>query len=128
VTGQPTLLKAGASSGDYIWHDHNGWHLRVTHPGHQRVVFTGVITSPRPIHFERVQDERNDTIALADGGTRLTFRFVNYGYLDGADFVDSCAATTFRLADAGTLLTPNHIYLGTHAARPSNNPFTIRHD
>jgi len=45
VQGVPTLFHAGAAAGDYIWHDATGWHLRVTHRGTGRVVFSGRIVS-----------------------------------------------------------------------------------
>ena len=41
VQGQPATFAAGARAGDYIWHDATGWHLRFTHPGTARVVFSG---------------------------------------------------------------------------------------
>src|SRR2546423_14595351 len=43
--GRPSTLQDGASQGVYAWHDNDGWHLRVTHPGHDKVVFTGRIES-----------------------------------------------------------------------------------
>ena len=38
VQGVPTLFHAGGRAGDYIWHDANGWHLRVTHATSTRFV------------------------------------------------------------------------------------------
>src|SRR2546427_37402 len=49
VLGVPTLWHAGAGAGDYLWHDANGWHLRVTHRGTTRFVFTGRIVSSAPM-------------------------------------------------------------------------------
>src|SRR5262245_62175678 len=49
VQGVPTLFHAGGSAGDYVWHDATGWHLRVTHRGASRVVFSGRITASAPI-------------------------------------------------------------------------------
>ena len=55
VQGMPTNLHAGARGGDYFWHDKNGWHLRVTHHGKRKVVFTGRIVSSTPITVTGVQ-------------------------------------------------------------------------
>ena len=49
VQGVPTLWHAGARTGDYIWHDSRGWHLRVTHPGTRLAVFTGRIRAGAPM-------------------------------------------------------------------------------
>src|SRR2546428_9202959 len=49
VQGVPSLWHAGAAAGDYLWHDANGWHLRVTHRGTTRFVFTGRVVSSAPI-------------------------------------------------------------------------------
>src|SRR4029450_7168656 len=49
VHGMPTNLHPAARGGDYLWHNSNGWHLRVTHHGSRKVVFTGRIVSPTPI-------------------------------------------------------------------------------
>ena len=34
--GVPVTWKSGGRAGEYLWHDANGWHLRVTHPGSRR--------------------------------------------------------------------------------------------
>ena len=45
VDGRPTQLAPGAAAGLYLWHDRDGWHAFVTHPGHHKVSFTINVTS-----------------------------------------------------------------------------------
>ena len=126
VEGQPAHVHARAATGDYLWHDAGGWHLRVTHPTKKRLVFTGRITASSPITFARVRDESHDRTALSSDGKTLTFRFVNYGGIDGVDFTDACATTTtFALAVNGHRAPLDRLYVGAHSSRPRSNPFTI---
>ena len=126
VDGRPAHLHARAATGDYLWHDSNGWHLRVTHPTRQRMVFRGVISATAPISFQPVRDEKRDKVTLSADHKTLVFRFVNYGGIDGVDFTDSCASTTkFALALDGHRLGRNHIYIGANSARPLHDPFAI---
>ena len=126
VEGRPAHLHVRGATGDYLWHDDSGWHLRVTHPTKTRMVFRGVITASSPMTFQRVRDERQDQVTLADGGKTLVFRFVNHGGIDGVDFTDSCASTMkLALALNGHRLGRNHIYIGAHSARPAHDPFVI---
>jgi hypothetical protein len=126
VDGRPAHLHVRASTGDYLWHDSAGWHLRVTHPTRNRVVFRGVITASSPITFQRVRDEKRDRVALSSDKRTLTFRFVNYGGIDGVDFTDNCASTTrYAFALDGHRLSRNRIYIGAHSARPPHDPFVI---
>jgi hypothetical protein len=126
VEGRPGNLHVRGATGDYLWHDGNGWHLRVTHRTKHRTVFRGVIRSDAPMTFQRVRDEKQDKVWLSSDGKTLAFRFVNYGAIDGVDFADSCASTVkFGLLLAGHRLGLNHIYIGAHEARPDHNPFVI---
>ena len=126
VEGRPAHLHVRGATGDYLWHDSTGWHLRVTHPTRSRMVFRGVITASNPMKFQRVRDERRDKVTLLNGGKTLVFRFVNYGGIDGVDFTDSCASTMkVALALNGHRVGRNHIYIGAHSARPGHDPFVI---
>ena len=126
VEGQPADLHVRGAAGDYLWHDSSGWHLRVTHRTTKRMVFRGVIVASGPLTFQRVRDEAHDKVALNSDGTRLVFRFVNHGGIDGVDFADSCATTLkFALAVNGHHLSRNGIYIGSQSARPDHNPFAI---
>lgn len=126
VEGRPADLHVRGAAGDYLWHDANGWHLRVTHRTSKLMVFTGAIVASAPMTFQPVRDERRDKVALSTDGTRLVFRFVNHGGIDGVDFTDSCAASLkFALAVDGHHLSRNGIYVGAQSARPAHNPFVI---
>ena len=83
VQGVPTLFHAGARAGDYIWHDSRGWHLRVTHSGTARVVFSGRIVSSAPLDAAPVKLEGRDYVAVSADRKVITYRMVNYGRIDG---------------------------------------------
>ncbi|HEX5825272.1 MAG TPA: hypothetical protein VFY18_12510 [Candidatus Limnocylindrales bacterium] len=126
VQGVPTLFHAGAQAGDYIWHDANGWHLRVTHVGSTRAVFTGRIVSSAPMTARAIRLEGGDTMALSADRLTLTYRFYNYGAVDGIDFKTACAR---RLAFSGSLngakLPVGRIWIGHGNHHPLQNPFAI---
>ena len=54
------MLKAGGRAGDYIWHSSTGWHLRATHPGTAKVIFSGRIVSTSPITVRPYRLEAGD--------------------------------------------------------------------
>jgi hypothetical protein len=126
VQGRPLKLHAGARGGDYIWHDVKGWHLRVTHAGTRKVVFTGRIVSSAPMTVTPVRLENADGITLSADKLTLTYRFRNYGRIDGFDVKTECAQ---RLSIAGSMggrkLPPNRIWLGRHGRHPLENRFVI---
>jgi hypothetical protein len=126
VQGVPTLFHAGAAAGDYTWHDANGWHLRVTHVGTTRAVFTGRIVSSAPMTAVPVRLEGGDMIALSADRLTLTYRFYNYGAIDGVDFKTGCAR---RVAFSGSLngvkLPVRRIWIGHDNRHPLENPFVV---
>jgi hypothetical protein len=126
VQGRPTLLQAGAAAGDYLWHDAYGWHLRVTHRGTTRAVFTGRIVSSAPMTATPIRLEGRDAVALSADRMTLTYKFYNYGHLDGIDFKTACA---HRLAVSGSLngvkLPTTRIWIGHGNRHPLQNPFTV---
>ena len=125
VEGQPTAFHAGAAAGDYIWHSSDGWQLRVTHPGSAKVVFTGQIVSSAPLTARPVALEASDWFAVSPDRRVITFRFTNYGHIDGINFRTDCALhLTFHLAMAGTALPITQIWLGRANTNPTSNPFT----
>ena len=96
VMGKPVGLTAGSRGGDYIWHDKDGWHLRVTHATDDKRVYTGVIHSTKPMTKEPVALEKTDSVKLSADRKTLTFSFANYGFIDGVDFTTDCSqAVTF---------------------------------
>src|SRR4051812_20976839 len=65
VQGQPVHFGAGSPSGDYLWHDRHGFHLRVTHARHDRRGYPGGITHPAPMEVDRGRPEKGDPGALS---------------------------------------------------------------
>lgn len=126
VDGRPAGLHVRGAAGDYLWHDAAGWHLRVTHRTAGRMVFAGVIVASGPMTFQPVRDEARDKVVSTADATKLAFRFVNHGGIDGVDFADSCA-TTLKLALVvdGHHLRRDRIYLGAQSTHPAHNPFVI---
>lgn len=127
VQGTPTSLHAGAASGDYLWHDSHGFHLRVTHPGSGRVVYTGVIHANEPMHFTRDRLEKGDVVALSKDRKTLSFAFGDYGHIDGVNFTTDHATkiTVSRLHIGDDGQNASEVYLGAGSAHPSSIPFTI---
>ena len=126
VQGVPTLFHAGARGGDYIWHDANGWHLRVTHAGTARVVFSGRIVSSAPLDEVPVKLEGRDYVALSADRKVITYRMVNYGRIDGFNFRTACAQRlTFTGNMAGSRLPTSRIWIGHNNRHPLQNPFIV---
>jgi hypothetical protein len=126
VQGVPTLFHAGARGGDYIWHDARGWHLRVTHAGTARVVFSGRIVSSAPLDAVPVKLEGRDYVALSADRKVITYRMVNYGRIDGFDFRTACAQRlTFTGNMAGSRLPTSRIWIGHNNRHPLQNPFIV---
>jgi hypothetical protein len=126
VEGRPTLLAAGTEAGDYLWHDNDGWHLRVTHRGQDRLVFTGRIQSSAPLAEDPVKLEPADQVSLSADRKTITFRFTNYGAIDGVDFTTACAQRlTFHFEIAGVDTPVGRIWLGHANRHPLQNPFVV---
>jgi hypothetical protein len=126
VQGQPLTLAAGARAGDYIWHNDSGWHLRVTHPGTMRVVFSGTIVSNAPLSVSSFKLERGDTFALSADKKTLTYRFANHGRIDGLDLRTACATRLWvKGSMAGVKLPTGRIWIGRAGRHPLQNPFVI---
>jgi hypothetical protein len=126
VQGVPTLFHAGAAAGDYIWHDVYGWHLRVTHRGTTRVVFSGRIVSSAPMTVTPVRLEIGDALSLSADRLTLTYRFVNHGAIDGVNIRTACARRlTFAGYMSGARLPTTRIWVGRNDHHPLSNPFTV---
>ena len=127
VQGVPVQWHAGARAGDYIWHDARGWHLRVTHVGSRLAVFTGRIVSGAPMSVSGAQLEGRDRFALSADKKVLTYRFTNYGHVDGLDIRTECSPwISFGGALSGTKLPVWRIWVGRTGAHPLQNPFVVR--
>ena len=126
VQGQPATFAAGARAGDYLWHDANGWHLRVTHPGTAKVIFSGTITSNAALTVRGYRLETGDGITLSADKRTLTYRFANHGRVDGLDFRTACASRLWLKGSmAGSKLPVGRIWIGRAGHHPLQNPFVI---
>jgi hypothetical protein len=126
VQGRPTLFHAGSRAGDYIWHDANGWHVRVTHATSSRFVFSGRIVSSAPLDAAPVRLEGRDFVALSADRKTITYRLVNYGGIDGFNFRTACARSLSFLGYMnGAKLPVARIWLGYYNVHPLQNPFIV---
>jgi len=124
--GQPANFHAGSEGGVYIWHTSDGWRLRVTHPGHDRVEFKGTITTGGRIHQVERRTESND-VAVNKSRHKVAYRFANYGYVDGLDFHMSCTrGFAVNATVNGQRLPADHVFIGADGHHPSQVPFTVR--
>jgi len=126
VMGNPDV-KPGQALGVYLWHGSNGYSLRATHPGHTKVVFAGRLSATNGFsHVTKVAFEKADWMKLSADGKQLTFRFTNYGYIDGINLAANCSRlirVNIQINGAGA--SPRQIMLGAHRSNPTSNPFTI---
>jgi len=125
--GKPATFVSGGRAGDYLWHNANGWHLRVTKVSSVRAVFSGRIRADKPITVTGVLLEKGDTFTLSADKLTLTYRFVNHGRVDGLDFTTACAE---RLVIGGSMngakLPIGRIWIGAGGIHPLQNPFVLR--
>jgi hypothetical protein len=127
VQGVPKQWHAGARAGDYIWHDARGWHLRVTHVGSRLAVFTGRIVSGAPMTVGGAQLEGRDRFTLSADKKVLTYRFTNYGHIDGLNITTDCAPwIDFGGSLNWSRLPVARIWIGANGVHPLQNPFVVR--
>ena len=125
-TAQSIRLHAGAKGGDYIWHDARGWHVRVTHHGSGKVIFAGKIVSSAPMTVTPFRLENRDGITLSADKLTLTYRFRNYGRIDGFDVKTNCAQRLVIASSmAGHKLPVGRIWLGRQGVHPLENRFVL---
>jgi hypothetical protein len=124
VLGSPQV-KPHQAMGVYLWHGPHGYALRVTEATSKRLVVTGTITVSGDISkVQAVRNEKDDSIKV-DGQT-LTFRFVNYGGIDGVNFAAECSKTVqVALRSDGHALAPTSVFLGSHRQHPTSVPFAV---
>ena len=127
VQGRPKSFSGGDRGGDYLWHDLDGFHLRVTHKANERVVYTGVIHSSAPMTMDRVRLEKGDAVALSADRRTIVFAFANHGHVDGVNFHTACAGrlTVSRLHAGSHRLPADRVYLGAFGVHPAHVPFTL---
>jgi hypothetical protein len=126
--GRPPRLDAGDAAGDYLWHDSDGWHLRVTHQNDHHQLWSGVLTTTGTFSdVSAVKLERNDHFTVGPEKHAIAFRFNNYGGIDGLDFRTHCApGIHFNLRADGALVNPTEVIIGHGDDNPPMVPFTIR--
>jgi hypothetical protein len=128
VQGRPDGFEAGDAGGVYMWHDADGWHLRVTHRQDDKAVFRGQIVTRgtvRDVHA--VRDEAGDKVRTGGKAHVIRFSFANHGQVDGLDFHTTCApALRLELGAGGKHLPASRVFLGHAAVHPDSNPYTIR--
>jgi hypothetical protein len=117
-----------AAEGYYLGVTGSTWSLIVTHPGGARVVFTGTVTLNAGAFsdIDPVQLESSDSVQA--GHQTLTFRFVDFGYIDGVQFTTSPANTKFTcaLTIGGHSAAASQIFLGGTLAHPHHgSPLTF---
>jgi hypothetical protein len=127
VQGAPMFFDAADRTGDYLWHDDTGFHLRVTHRGVGRDDFAGTITSPTPMHLSPIRLESYDRADLSPDGRTLNFVFADHGNIDGVDFTTECAdhLTVGPLSVNDYPLPPDRVFLGIGRTTPEHVPFDI---
>jgi hypothetical protein len=127
VQGAPAGFGAGSPSGDYLWHNTNGFHLRVTHAHSDLRVYSATITSSAPLRMERVRLEGADVAKLSANRRTIVFVFANHGYVDGIDFHTDCATrlTVSRLHIGNRNLDRHRVFLGAAKAHPAAVPFVV---
>jgi len=127
VQGQPSGIDPHTTAATYMWHDGNGWHIRVTHRGDNRKTFSGQLTTKGDfVNASPVRLEKSDQFQVSSDKHSLTFLFKNYGGIDGVNFHTHCAPSiTFAFQSDGTTTKPSHIVIGRNNHHPRNNPFTV---
>ena len=127
VNGKPAGFDAGDNGGVYLWHDADGFHLRVTHKTDDKAFVAGSIhTSGALVDVSGVALEGGDQFAVGPDHHEVTFRFVNYGHIDGLDFHTRCApALTMGFRADGHTLPIGRVVIGHLDGHPDTDPFTI---
>jgi hypothetical protein len=125
--GRPDGFTAGDTGGVYMWHDNDGWHIRVTHATDDKSTFSGfIVTTGHLVDVQAIALEKNDSLNVGAGGHSVTFRFENYGHIDGLDFHTRCAPSiTFGFARADHRLPADRVFVGDHKTNPARDPFRI---
>lgn len=124
--GRPASLAPGSATGAYLWHDGSGWSLRVTHPGSSRMVFSGTIDSSAALAGIGRALESSDSVQFTHRNGKVTFRFVNYGRIDGIDFTVGCSnAFTLNLKVNGVQAATTQVFVGAGGTNPLSVPFAM---
>jgi len=125
ANGRPTPQPT--AEGVYLWHTDTGWKLRVNEPGLDRAVFTGTIkVDGQLVSWGRHLENAGEGVVARTGAGVAGFRFVNYGGVDGLNFVTRCSSSlTVRVKLNGTPVSADHIYIGADGHHPDAVPTVI---
>jgi hypothetical protein len=127
ANGRPAGIDPKTAAGTFMWHDKAGWHIRVTHRHDARRTFAGrLTTSGRFFDVKAVRLEGHDAVSVSADHHTLTFRFGNYGAVDGLNFRVACAPSIgFEFVSDGTTMLASRVTIGHSAVNPATNPFEI---
>lgn len=127
TNGRPAHVDPKTATGVYMWHDGTGWHVRVTHKTDALRTFSGeLVTDGRFIGVSSVRLEGHDWRHVSLDHHMITFRFENYGGIDGLNFRTQCApAIAFTFVSDGNLLPANKVTIGRGGSNPTADPFSI---
>jgi hypothetical protein len=125
--GRPVGINPSTAAGVYMWHDVNGWHIRVTHHTDSLRTFSGqLITNGTFANLGAVKLEPGDTLAQSANKHTVSFLFTNYGHIDGLNFMTHCATSIqFAFQSDGNTVPSSRIVIGAGGAHPAGDPFTI---
>ena len=125
--GRPAGIDPRTTSAIYMWHDGNGWHIRVTHHSTNLRTFSGQLATSGTFHnVHPVHLEQSDQFQVSSDLHNITFLFKNYGYIDGLDFHTHCAPSiSFSFQSDGKTAPPQKIVIGHNGVHPPGDPFVI---
>jgi hypothetical protein len=74
-----------------------------------------------------VKLEKGDVATLSADKKTITFKFNDYGFVDGIDFTTDCASwlRVSKLTANGKPISTSRVYLGAHRKHPSAIPFVV---
>jgi hypothetical protein len=127
VQGVPANIDPLTAAGVYMWHDSNGWHIRVTHKTDSLRTFSGqLITSGTFANVTSVKLEAGDTLGVSANHHTISFLFTNYGHIDGLNFFTHCAPSiAFAFQSDGVTVPGKKVTIGHLGLHPAGDPFTI---
>ena len=91
-----------------------------------KLAFAGRIVANAPMSVAPVRLEKGDVFTLSADKKTVTYRFANYGNVDGLDIKTSCATRlSIRGSMSGSALRSARIWIGRASHHPLQNPFVI---
>ena len=127
VQGRPSGINPLTTAATYMWHDGDGWHIRVTHHNTNLRTFSGQLsTSGTFANVSPMHLEKSDQFQVSSDRRSINFQFKNYGHIDGLNFHTRCAPS-FNVAfqSDGITAPPSKIVIGHGGVNPPTDPFVI---